>query len=100
MTEEEKIKQFEKEQLEILLNDLQDINKFTGFRDGSFKFELGKYQANLLVNCIKGYKEVIDKAKELINKCVELQLENDYLMDRINLANYNMKLLDILKEVE
>lgn len=45
-------------------------------------------------------KEVIDKAKELINKCVELQLENDYLMDRINLANYNMKLLDILKEVE
>ena len=46
------------------------------------------------------YKEVIDKAKELINKCVELQLENDYLMDRINLANYNMKLLDILKEVE
>lgn len=46
------------------------------------------------------YKAVIDKAKELINKCVELQLENDYLMDRINLANYNMKLLDILKEVE
>ena len=46
------------------------------------------------------YKEVIDKAKELINKCVEAQLENDYLMDRINLANYNMKLLDILKEVE
>lgn len=46
------------------------------------------------------YKEVIDKAKELINKCVEAQLENDYLIDRINLANYNMKLLDILKEVE
>ena len=46
------------------------------------------------------YKAVIDKAKELINKCVELQLENDYLMDRINLANYNMKLLDILNEVE
>lgn len=45
-------------------------------------------------------KEVIDKAKELINKCVEAQLENDYLMDRINLANYNMKLLDILNEVE
>lgn len=46
------------------------------------------------------YKAVIDKAKELINKCVEAQLENDYLMDRINLANYNMKLLDILNEVE
>lgn len=45
-------------------------------------------------------KEVIDKAKELINKCVEEQLKYDYLMDRINLANYNMKLLDILNEVE
>ena len=49
---------------------------------------------------VSAREEVIDKAKELINKCVELQLENDYLMDRINLANYNMKLLDILKEVE
>ena len=46
--EEIKIKEFDKEQLEILLNDLQDIDKFTGFKDGAFKYELGKYQANLL----------------------------------------------------
>ena len=45
-------------------------------------------------------KAVIDKAINLINNCVELQLEDDYLLDRINLANYNMKLLDILNEVE
>ena len=79
MAEEEKIKQFEKEQLEILLNDLQDINKFTGFRDGSFKFELGKYQANLLVNCIKGYKEVIDIAIARANVLLELQPKIDEL---------------------
>ena len=60
--EEIKIKEFDKQQLEILLNDLQDIDKFTGFKDGAFKYELGKYQANLLVGCIKKYKEVIDKA--------------------------------------
>ena len=60
--EEIKIKEFDKEQLELLLKDLQDINKFTGFKDGAFKYELGKYQANLLVNCIKKYKEVINKA--------------------------------------
>ena len=98
MTEEEKIKQFEKEQLEILLNDLQDINKFTGFRDGSFKFELGKYQANLLVNCIKGYKEVIDKAIEYLKKW---GIEPDADMYcRINEYKEYRELLAILKEVE
>lgn len=64
--EEIKIKEFDKEQLELLLKDLQDIDKFTGFKDGAFKYELGKYQANLLVNCIKKQKEVIDKAIKLI----------------------------------
>lgn len=64
--DKEKIKEFDKEQLDILLNDLQDIDKFTGFKDGAFKYELGKYQANLLVNCIKKQKEIIDKAIEYI----------------------------------
>ena len=67
MNREELIKEFDKKQLEILLNDLQDIDKFTGFKDGAFKYELGKYQANLLVNCIKKQKEVINKAIEYIN---------------------------------
>ena len=62
----EKIKKFDKEQLELLLNDLQDIDKFTGFKDGAFRYELGKYQANLLVNCIKKQKEVIDKITLII----------------------------------
>lgn len=66
MNREELIKEFDKQQLEILLNDLQDIDKFTGFKDGAFKYELGKYQANLLVNCIKKQKEVIDKAIEYL----------------------------------
>ena len=67
MNREELIKEFDKQQLEILLNDLQDIDKFTGFKDGAFKYELGKYQANLLVNCIKKQKEVIEKAIEYID---------------------------------
>ena len=71
MNREELIKEFDKQQLEILLNDLQDIDKFTGFKDGAFKYELGKYQANLLVNCIKKQKEVIDKAIKLIEKAKE-----------------------------
>ena len=66
MNKEEIIKEFDKQQLEILLDDLQDIDKFTGFKDGAFKYELGKYQANLLVNCIKKQKEVINKAIKFI----------------------------------
>lgn len=97
--EEIKIKEFDKEQLEILLNDLQDIDKFTGFKDGAFKYELGKYQANLLVNCIKKYKEVIDK----ISSCIKLLGKYDGQSCTrgfsMMTADFN-KLLDILKEVK
>ena len=103
--DKEKIKKFDKEQLELLLNDLQDIDKFTGFKDGAFKYELGKYQANLLVNCIKKYKEVIDKAIEYINKYESIKAYYEYI-DEDDYYEYNYdedfkkELLDILKEVE
>ena len=90
--EEIKIKEFDKEQLKILLNDLQDIDKFTGFKDGAFKYELGKYQANLLVNCIKKYKEVIYKAIEFSNKNWGTWCSHH--------LEYMTELQDILKEVE
>ena len=90
MNREELIKEFDKQQLEILLNDLQDINKFTGFKDGAFKYELGKYQANLLVSCIKKQKEVIDKAIEILEEVKERRI---MLLDE-------EKVLEILKEVE
>ena len=90
MNREELIKEFDKQQLEILLNDLQDIDKFTGFKDGAFKYELGKYQANLLVGCIKKQKEVIDKAIEILEEVKERRI---MLLDE-------EKVLEILKEVE
>lgn len=97
--EELKIKEFDKEQLELLLKDLQDIDKFTGFKDGAFKYELGKYQANLLVNCIKKYKEVIDKTINDIDLVIELikqqPTEDDsWILSRLNAFKI------ILKEVE
>ena len=104
--EEIKIKEFDKEQLELLLKDLQDIDKFTGFKDGAFKYELGKYQANLLVNCIKKQKEVIDKAIKYIecNKYTIKHYEPYGTPTGLsNYETYNIKgyhqLLDILKEV-
>ena len=99
MNREELIKEFDKQQLEILLNDLQDIDKFTGFKDGAFKYELGKYQANLLVSCIKKQKEVIDKVSSQIKLYGKYNGEKCTRGFSMMTADFN-KLLDILKEVE
>ena len=99
MNREELIKEFDKQQLEILLNDLQDIDKFTGFKDGAFKYELGKYQANLLVNCIKKQKEVIDKLSSQIKLYGKYNGEKCTRGFSMMTADFN-KLLDVLKEVE
>lgn len=92
MSEEERIKKFDEEQLEILLNNLQDIDKFTGFKDGAFKYELGKYQANLLVNYINKYKEVINKIKNICDK-----VPYDWSICGIDVVH---KIERVLKEVE
>ena len=98
MNREELIKEFDKQQLEILLNDLQDIDKFTGFKDGAFKYELGKYQANLLVNCIKKQKEVIDRAIEELKRGLhELDIRR---RDDVYVEEYIEESIDILEEVE
>ena len=91
----EELEKFDKEQLDILLNDLQDIDKFTGFKDGAFKYELGKYQANLLVNCIKKQKEVIDKAIEFI-KSSQCKYDGWEIANQLY-ENEIKQLLDILK---
>ena len=108
MNREELINEFDKQQLEILLNDLQDIDKFTGIKDGAFKYELGKYQANLLVNCIKKQKEVIEKANKKLNnfikccKAEKLESGSDYLHHQYwdMFERFNKQIKDILKEVE
>lgn len=46
-------------------------------------------------------KDRIDKAREFIKEYGrDKQLEEDYLMSRYNLANYNITLLEILGEKE
>ena len=56
MNEEEdllKIKEFDEKQLSKLISDLRDINSYTSFKNGSFIYDLGKYQGNLLINYIE-----------------------------------------------
>ena len=88
--DKEIIENFDEEQLDILLNDLQDIDKFTGFEDGDFKYELGKYQASLLVNCIKKQKEVIDKIN-LIIKGISYGGNEDYYIGKMKEINVLLK---------
>lgn len=94
MSEEENIKQFDSEQLEIVLNDLQDIDKFTGFKDGAFKYELGRYQANLLVNQIKKYKEVIDTLEFIKARAKEGATQETINKLAINFVNSFIKRCD------
>lgn len=80
MATDEEIKIFDKEQLEILLNNLKDIDKFTGFKDGAFKYELGKYQANILIAYIENLQQRIDKAIEYINTHITYDDSEDGLI--------------------
>lgn len=61
-------KEFEKQQLEQLLNDLKDIDKYTSFKNGVFIYDLGKYQGSLLVNHINNLQSKIDKARKIIDR--------------------------------
>lgn len=70
-------KEFEKQQLEQLLNDLKDIDKYTSFKNGAFIYDLGKYQGSLLVNHIHNLQFKIDKAIEYIEKYLEEHIIED-----------------------
>lgn len=87
MATDEEIKAFDKEQLKILLSDLKDIHKFTGFKDGTFKYELGKYQANILIDYIEELQQRIDKA-----------LDKLYCWGEILDAEFQQEMIRILKE--
>lgn len=59
--------------------------------------ELKEYNMKLK-DKVEGLQDRIDKAVETIKKYdYEKQMKEDYLMNRVNLANYNCLLLDILE---
>ena len=66
MSKENKIKQFEEEQLDKLLVELKDIDNFKGFEDGAFKYSLGKYQASLLIEYINQLQQENKELKETL----------------------------------
>ena len=103
MSEKDKIKQFEEEQLDKLLVELKDIDNFKGFENGSFKYSLGKYQADLLL-------EHIDNLQQEHNILIEFEkwLEEDFTNEvehptpqiYCNCYSCKIKALDKLQELK
>jgi len=79
---------------------IDDYQK-TYFMSNKYLIELknGKFvDINVLNDEYEDYKSRCEKAIKIICKYGrDKQLEEDYLMNRVNLANYNCLLLDILK---
>jgi hypothetical protein len=84
------IEEFDKKQLEELLKRLKDINNFTGFKDGAFKYYLGKYEADLLLSYIKQLENNRDKAIKYIKNNYDFYY-GDELYDQY------IKIINILK---
>ena len=72
MTEEERIKQWEKEQLTKLLEELNNVNKYEDIK-GVFKYYISKYHAGLLLKYINNLQQRIDKAIEYAKTHEEAQ---------------------------
>lgn len=90
---------------DLLMEENQSLKKQLEERPKEYVF-IGNAQnktrdfINQIIKENQKQNKAIAKAINLIKKSIEQQLENDYLMDRANLMNYNCKLLDILEEVE
>ena len=64
-------KEFDEKTLKQLIIDLKDVDNYKSFKNGSFIYDLGYYQGNLLVN-------EIDRLNNIIN---ELEKENKILKE-------------------
>ena len=60
-----------------MLIELKDINKFTGFKDGAFKYELGKYQASLLLDYVNNLKQSLNEIKEIIQQSKGMNFQKE-----------------------
>jgi hypothetical protein len=64
-------KEFEKQTLEKLLIDLNDIDNYKSFRKGAFVYDLGHYQGQLLLEEINRLKDKVEQLQNRIDKAVE-----------------------------
>lgn len=55
-------KEFKEKTLKQLIIDLKDVDNYKSFKNGSFIYDLGYYQGNLLINEIERLNNIINEA--------------------------------------
>ena len=103
-----KEKEFEEKILNKLLVDLKDIDKYKSFKNGSFIYDLGYYQGNLLVNEIDRLNNIINELEKYLKENIKLtktavhfEILDDYDTRKYkrDIALFEM-VLDKLKELK
>ena len=92
-----KEKEFEEKILNKLLVDLKDIDKYKSFKNGSFIYDLGYYQGNLLVNEIDRLNNIINGLEKYIHNELILDFYNDDMPCEL-IINKMEKIIKELKE--
>ena len=98
-------KEFEKQTLEQLLIDLKDIDNYKSFRKGSFVYDLGHYQGQLLLqeierlnNIIKEVREYIENTPRIVKSIHYRDKESNYAFIENYVKGELLKILDKGKE--
>ena len=92
-----KEKEFEEKILNKLLVDLKDIDKYKSFKNGSFIYDLGYYQGNLLINEIARLNNIINELEKYIHNELVLDFYNDDMPCEL-IINKMEKMIKELKE--
>lgn len=92
-----KEKEFEKQTLEQLLNDIKDIDNYKSFRNGAFVYDLGYYQGQLILQEINRLNNKINEAIEYIEQDYD---KNQEIIEYCNFEDFYKKILKLLKGEE
>ena len=82
--------------------DLKDIDKYKSFKNGSFIYDLGYYQGNLLVNEIERLNNIINELEKYIKDGFDIYCCNKQTKKTIKSVEIIVKaiILDKLKELK
>lgn len=99
-------KEFKEKILKQLIIDLKDVDNYKSFKHGSFIYDLGYYQGNLLINEIERLNNIINKARRKLGEhkyyltpTEEQNKENEIITEEVyQILHENLYELKELKE--
>lgn len=87
------------------MNNKEILYKYIeGFKNGAFKYYLGKYQANVLLNYIEQLEDIIKQKDNAIDECIKFIQEHAKVYDnglQCEIYDYDVqKLLEKLQKAK